>query len=197
MADTRDADDLQDDKIPVINLAEAPGEGLAWGRPRAVVYLWALCEFLLVTNPWQISSRVRVKALRQFGAEIGDGVIFRPRTRVKFPWKLHIGDRTWIGEGVWIHNQDHVHIGSDVVVSQETFITTGSHAHRRDMALVTRPIKINDGSWITSRCILLGGAYIGRSALVSPGTVVSGDVPANTIVAGPEAQPKGQRFSVI
>ena len=82
--------------IPVINLAEAPGERATWDRPRAVVYLWAIFELIFVTNPWQISSGLRVRVLRLFGAEIGSGVVFRPRTRVKFPWKLHVGDRSWI-----------------------------------------------------------------------------------------------------
>lgn len=182
--------------VPVINLADAPGEKTAWDRPKAQVYLWAIVELLLVTNPWQISSSLRIRALRLFGAEIGDGVIFRPRTRVKFPWKLHVGDRSWIGEGVWFHNQDHVHIGNDVVVSQETFLSTGSHAHRRDMALLTRPIVIGDGAWVTSRCIVLGGSDIGSSALIQPGTTVSGVVPANTIWGNTNAPgPLGPRFS--
>lgn len=178
--------------IPVINLSKAPGEREAWGRPALVVYLWAAVELLFVTNPWQISSGLRVRALRLFGAQIGDGVIFRPRTRVKFPWKLRVGDRSWIGEGVWFHNQDEVRVGHDVVISQETFLTTGSHAHRRDMALITRPITIEPGAWVTSRCIVLGGAHIGRSALVTPGTVVTGPVPGNTIWNGAVA---GTRFS--
>jgi putative colanic acid biosynthesis acetyltransferase WcaF len=179
-------------KIPVIDLSKAPGERQAWGRSALVVYLWAVFELLFVTNPWQISSGVRVRVLRLFGARIGKGVIFRPRTRVKFPWKLHVGDRSWIGEGVWFHNQDHVYIGHDAVVSQETFFTTGSHAHRRDMALITRPIHIEPGAWVTSRCVVLGGAHIGRSALVTPTTVVSGPVPANTIWNGSDL---GKRFA--
>lgn len=182
-------------EVPVINLAEAPGEKTAWDRPKAQVYLWALIELLLVTNPWQISSSIRIRALRLFGAEIGNGVIFRPRTRVKFPWKLHIGDRSWIGEGVWFHNQDHIYIGQDVVLSQEAFLTTGSHAHRRDMALITRPIRIEDGAWVTSRAVILGGATVGRSALVKPLTVVAGTVSPNTIVSGPEAVVVGTRFN--
>lgn len=167
--------------IPVIDLSKAPGERAAWDQPAWKVYLWALCELIFVTNAWQISSGLRIRVLRAFGAEIGNGVIFRPRTRVKFPWKLHIGDRSWIGEGVWFHNQDHIYIGHDVVISQETFLTTGSHAHRRDMALITRPIVISAGAWITSRCIILGGSEIGRSALVRPATRVGGVVPPNAI----------------
>jgi putative colanic acid biosynthesis acetyltransferase WcaF len=181
-------------EIPVISLAAAPGERAAWDRSVAVVYLWAIAELLLVTNPWQISSSIRVHVLRMFGAEIGRGVIFRPRTRVKFPWKLHIGDDSWIGEGVWFHNQDHIYIGHDVSISQETFLTTGSHAYRLDMGLLIRPIQIDEGAWITSRCIILGGAHIGRSALISPMTVVRGHVPAGNIVSGPEAKIVGDRF---
>lgn len=182
--------------IPVIDLSQAPGERAAWDRPAWVVYLWAVCELLFVTNPWQISSGLRIRVLRAFGAEIGEQVICRPRTRVKFPWKLHIGARSWIGEGVWFHNQDHIYLGHDVVISQETFLTTGSHAHRRDMALVTRPIHIAPGAWITSRCVILGGARVGRSALARPLTVISGEIPANAVISGPDASVIGARFTV-
>jgi putative colanic acid biosynthesis acetyltransferase WcaF len=166
----------------VIDLSRAPGERSSWGRPRWVVYAWAAMELVFVSNPWQVSSRLRVSVLRLFGAQIGEGVIYRPRTRVKFPWKLHVGDRCWIGEGVWIHNQDSVFIGHDVVVSQETMITTGSHALRRDMALLTKPTVIEDGAWITSRCLITGGVTIGASAVVEPMSLISRDIPAETIV---------------
>jgi putative colanic acid biosynthesis acetyltransferase WcaF len=178
----------------VINLAAAPGERAAWDRSKVVVYLWAIVELLLVTNPWQISSAIRVRALRLFGAEIGEGVVFRPRTRVKFPWKLRIGDRSWIGEGVWFHNQANITVGHDVVISQESFLTTGSHALRRDMALLTRPIIVEPGAWLTSRCIVLGGVTVGRSAVIGPGTVVDQDVPANAIVKSASTTVVGQRF---
>lgn len=168
--------------IPVIDLSKAPGERAAWDRPAWVVYLWAVCELLFVTNPWQISSGLRVIVLRAFGAAIGQHVVFRPRTRVKFPWKLTIGDRSWVGEGVWFHNQDSVTVGHDVVISQETFITTGTHAVRTDMSLRTRPIRISDGVWVTSRCVILGGVSIGRSAVIGPLTLVDKDVPANVIL---------------
>ena len=183
--------------VPVLNLATAPGERAAWSRPRSQIYLWDIAERLLVTNSWQISSRLRIAVLRKFGAKIGTNVTFRPRTRVTFPWNLTVGDNCWIGEGVWIHNQNHVSVGNDVVLSQETFITTGSHAHRRDMGLITRPVYIEDGAWITSRCVVLGGASVGRSAVVGPLTVVSGRIEANTVVQSPASAGQTSRFSDI
>lgn len=182
--------------ISVIDLSQAPGERAAWDRPTWVVYLWAICELLFVTNPWQVSSALRVRVLRAFGADIGEGVIFRPRTRVKFPWKLRVGARSWIGEGVWFHNQDHIRVGSDVVISQETFLTTGSHAHRRDMALITRPIEIDAGAWITSRCVILGGSRVGRSALIRPLSLVDGtEIPAGEVWGGSPLRFMRQRFT--
>ena len=54
-----------------------------------------------------------------FGARIGEDVLLRPRLRVRFPWKLTIGDRSWIGEGVWLRSQDQATIGSDARGSRE------------------------------------------------------------------------------
>ena len=183
-------------EVPVIDLSAAPGEHAAWDRPKFIVYLWAVVELLLVTNPWQVSSGIRVGALRLFGAKIGEGVVFRPRTRVKFPWKLSIGDRSWIGEGVWLHNQDEIWIGHDVVVSQEAFVTTGSHAHREDMALITRRVVIDNGAWVTTRVIISGGAIVPRNCVITPNSVVGmGDsLLENTIVRGNPAKSLGPRF---
>lgn len=188
--------DHDSNEVPIINLSDAPGEKMAWGKPSTIVYLWALTELLFITNPLQISSALRIRLLRLFGAKIGENVIFRPRTRVKFPWNLEIGDRSWIGEGVWIHNQDKISIGTDSVISQDTFITTGSHAHRKDMALITSPILIGSGTWITSKCVILGGSRIGQSCLVRPLSVVSGVYEANSVISGEYGVVVGKRFEV-
>lgn len=185
-----------DEPVRVIDLSKAPGARQAWDRPRWIVYLWALFELAFITNPFQISSGLRVRVLRLFGAEIGEGVLMRPRLRVKFPWKLSVGARSTFGEAVWIHNQARVEIGSDVDVSHDIFMTTGSHAFRTDMALVTLPIAIEDGVWITSRCMVLAGSHIGRSAVILPNTVVRGEVPAGILFGTPSGQVVGQRFGV-
>lgn len=183
-------------EIPVINLADAPGERQSWGRPAPVVFLWALFEIAFVTNPLQISSNLRVRILRLFGAKIGENVVFRPRTRVKFPWNLEIGDRSWVGEGVWIHNQDRVVIGSDAVVSQDAFLTTGSHRVRTDMGLITSPVSIEDGAWICTRAVVLGGCTIGRSAVLTPNSVLSANrvVPDGEIWGNPQASYISNRY---
>jgi putative colanic acid biosynthesis acetyltransferase WcaF len=172
---------MQDESnVRVIPLSEAAGAREAWSKPLIVLILWLLAEYFFVSNALQPSSRLRAAALRLFGAKIGKRVILRPRMRVKFPWNLEIGSDSWIGEGVWIHNQDKVQIGSNTCISQEAFITTGSHAFRGDMSLVTKPIVIESGVWICSRAIVTMGTHVGRSAVIGAGQTVSGIIPANT-----------------
>lgn len=185
------------ERVRVIDLSLAAGRREAWDRPAWHVYLWTAAELLLVTNPWQPSSKLRATVLRVFGAKIGEGVVLRPRLRVKFPWKLRIGDRSWIGEEVWLHNQAELTIGSDAVVSQGTFITTGTHDFRGDMSLLTRPVVIEDGVWITARCTVLSGSCVRRSALVLPGTVVRGEVPPASLYGGHPACVQGKRFNTL
>ncbi|ROS78678.1 acetyltransferase [Cellulomonas sp. PhB143] len=185
------------DEISVVPLRDVPPPELGPGRPLTVRLLWLLTERVFVTNSLQLSSRVRVAALRAFGARIGERVVFRPRTRVRFPWNLEIGNDCWIGEGVWISNRDKVLIEHDVVVSQESFITTGSHDVRSDMRVVTGPVTVRAGAWITTRCIVLGGVEIGRSAVVAPGNVISRHVAPGVIVKSPPSGATVPRFPEI
>jgi putative colanic acid biosynthesis acetyltransferase WcaF len=167
-----------------INLARAGPGNFKRTRSRFIEAVWIIVEFFLVSNPLQVSSRVRAGALRLFGARIGSNVIMRPRLRVKFPWNLEIGDNCWIGEGVWIHNQGLVAIEDNVVVSQEAFITTGSHDIHESMDLVIKPVIIRQGAWVTTRCIVLQGVEIGQNAILTPGSVANKSLPPASIYGG-------------
>jgi putative colanic acid biosynthesis acetyltransferase WcaF len=171
-----------------INLAGAGHGNFKRTRSRLVEALWIFVELLLVSNPLQVSSGVRIWALRCFGARIGTGLLMRPRLRVKFPWNLEIGDNCWIGEGVWIHNQDRVVIEDNVVISQEAFITTGSHDTRESMSLIIKPVVIRRGAWITTRCLILQGVEVGQNAIVTPGSVVNRSLPPEGMYGGNPAK---------
>jgi putative colanic acid biosynthesis acetyltransferase WcaF len=167
-----------------IDLSKAGPGDFERTRSRSFEALWMVVEFLLISNPLQVSSTLRVWALRLFGASIGTNVIMRPRLRVKFPWNLQIGDNCWIGEGVWIHNQGLVTIEDNAIVSQEAFITTGSHDIYRSMDLIIKPVVIRPGGWVTSRCIVLQGAEVGHNTVVTPGSVVRGFLLPNRVYGG-------------
>jgi putative colanic acid biosynthesis acetyltransferase WcaF len=173
---------------PPIDLSQAGNGEFSTGRSKLYIGLWLLVEWLFVTNSLQISSKIRIAALRAFGADIGAGVIMRQRIRIKFPWRLTIGPRCWIGEGVWIHNQGQLTIGADTVISQESFLTTGSHEIRSTMELVIKPVTIGSGVWVTSRCMVLSGVVIGDNAVILPGSVVDRSVDPQSIYGGVPAR---------
>lgn len=167
-----------------INLAGAGSGNFERTRSRLVEALWIIVEYLLVSNPLQVSPHLQQTALRMFGASIESNVITRPRLRVKFPWNLKIGANCWIGEGVWIHNQAPVIIEDNVIVSQESFITAGSHEVRESMDLVVRPVRIRRGAWITSRCVVLQGVEVGENTIVTPCSVVHKSLSSDNIYGG-------------
>jgi putative colanic acid biosynthesis acetyltransferase WcaF len=65
--------------------------------------------------------------LRLFGAKIGKKVIIRPSVKITYPWKLSIGDYSWIGDDVDLYTLGEIDIGNHVVISQRSYLCTGSH----------------------------------------------------------------------
>jgi putative colanic acid biosynthesis acetyltransferase WcaF len=63
---------------------------------------WYLVKvvFFLTAIPWP--SSLKAALLRRFGAQVGQGVVIAPRVNVHMPWKVTIGDHSWIGEEVFL-----------------------------------------------------------------------------------------------
>jgi putative colanic acid biosynthesis acetyltransferase WcaF len=97
---------------------------------------------------------------------------------IHWPWKLSVGEDSWIGAGAWLLNLEPITIGSDVCISQWALVCTGSH-HADDPTFEfdNAPITIEDGAWIAARSTILRGVTIGADSVVGAGTVVAKDVP--------------------
>jgi putative colanic acid biosynthesis acetyltransferase WcaF len=147
------------------------------GRGKAVQALW-FAVMNTVFAAWFCPARLRVAILRAFGARIGDGVLIRHRVRVLWPWKLSVGDNTWIGEGAWLLNLEPITIGANVCLSQEAMLCAGSHDHRAvDFGYRNAPIEVCDGAWVAARATVLAGVTVGRHSVVAAGTVLGRDLP--------------------
>jgi putative colanic acid biosynthesis acetyltransferase WcaF len=152
---------------------------------------WLLVQGLVVVR-WWCPVRLRVALLRAFGAEIADGVLIRHNVRVHWPWKLTVGRDTWIGDGAWILNLEPVRIGSDVCISQDVLLCTGSHDHRSPtFEFDNAPVEVADGAWVAARATVLRGVRVGRDAVVGATALVTSDVPDGAVVLAPRAEPAG------
>jgi putative colanic acid biosynthesis acetyltransferase WcaF len=126
---------------------------------------------------------MRCAILRRFGAQIGKGVLIRHGVTIQWPWKLSIGDNSWIGTGAELYNLDDIVIGSDVCVSQHVFLCTGSHDRfSPTFDFDNGPIVIEDGAWVCARSTVLRGVTIGANSVVGATSLVHRDVPPNSIV---------------
>lgn len=154
------------------------------GRPVWVEVLWTLTSMLTVASSLP-GSGPRIAILRAFGARIGTGVVIKPGVRVKFPWRLAIGDYSWIGEDSWIDNLAPVEIGAHVCVSQGSYLCTGNHDwSRKTFDLITAPITICSGCWLGAMSSVAPGVTIGSGTVVTMGSIVIADLPPNMICSG-------------
>lgn len=159
------------------SLAGFEGAGYHRGRSRRHQVVWYATQNL-VFGKWWFPARLRPALLRAFGARVGTGVLIRTGVKVHWPWKLTIGDDTWIGEGAWILNLEPVTIGHDVCISQEALICTGSHdRHSPTFEFDNAPVVVDDGAWVAARAMVLRGVHVGRDAVVAAGVVAHEDVP--------------------
>lgn len=163
------------------------GAGYDKGRGPAWQVAWLLVSGLVVVR-WWCPPAARVAILRAFGARIGRRVLIRHRVRIHWPWKLTVGDDSWIGEGVWILNLEPVSIGSDVCVSQEVLLCAGSHDRRSPtFEFDNGPITVGDGAWVAARAVVLRGVTIGEDSVVGATALVSTDVPPGAVVVAQRA----------
>jgi len=127
-----------------------------------------------------------------YGCEIGDntkiGTFVEIQKGAKIGRNCKISSHTFICEGVTI--QDNVFIGHGVTFINDAYprstTTTGALQTEADWQCI--PTVVEKGASIGSGTTLLCGITVGENAIVGAGSVVTRDVPPNTIVAGNPAR---------
>jgi putative colanic acid biosynthesis acetyltransferase WcaF len=144
-----------------------PGNKIKWA-------LWHITSSVFFINPLFPFSAFKVFLLRLFGARIGNGVVFKPRVAIKFPWFLEIGNNVWIGEAVWIENMGKVKIGNNCCVSQGAMLLTGNHNFKKtNFDLMIGDITLEDGVWIGAHAVVCPGVLCKSHAVLSVNSVAT------------------------
>lgn len=170
------------------NLAGFTGVGYTRGRGFIHQAVWVAVSNL-VFQRWWCPNQLRISLLRVFGAEIGADVIIRENVKVHWPWKLRIGQNSWIGDGAWILNLEPVTIGRDVCISQSVLICTGSHDYKSPtFEFKNRPIVLDDGVWLAARSTVLAGVRIGANSVIGATALVAKDVCEGSLIVAAVGQ---------
>lgn len=153
---------------------------LAWN-------IFAVFFFRLFVGP--VFRYYRSEVLRLWGAKIGRRCAVAASAHIWAPWNLEVGDYVAIGPRADIYNVDKIIMGSNITVSQGSYLCAASHDIRQlKKPLKTSPIKLEDSTWIGARAIVLPGVTIGEGAVVAAGAVVTKDVEPWTVVGGNPAK---------
>lgn len=155
---------------------------------------WYFTNIFFFITPLNPSSGLKSRLLRMFGARIGKGVVIKPAVNIKYPWKLTIGDNSWIGEKVWIDNLAEVYIGANACLSQGAMLLTGNHDYSRPtFDLMVKPIRLEDGVWIGAKALVCPGIHCQSHAVLAAMSVATKDLEPYTIYQGNPAVAVRQR----
>ncbi|HAS34888.1 MAG TPA: colanic acid biosynthesis acetyltransferase WcaF [Flavobacteriales bacterium] len=162
--------------------------------PKWKIALWYAVSMAFFRTAIPYSSRLKVGLLRMFGAKIGRGVIIKPSVIIKYPWKLSIGDHSWIGEQVWIDNLDEVTIGNHCCISQGAMLLCGNHNYKKPtFDLMIKPIVLEDGVWIGARCLVGPGVTAKEGAVLKANAHAFRSLENDAVYGLPELYHKGGR----
>jgi acetyltransferase-like isoleucine patch superfamily enzyme len=105
--------------------------------------------------------------------------------------EIVVGRNVFINQNCTIYDLGGVTIGDDVMIGPNVSIITVGHpihpAERRD-GVIGKPIVVERNVWIAAGAIVIGGVTIGENSVVAAGSVVTKNVPPNTLVGGNPAR---------
>lgn len=182
------------DAEPWMDLRKYDQSNFDRGRSNWIILLWWLVQAIAFPlTPHQLHAP-RIALLRLFGAKIGKGVVIRPTARFTYPWKVEIGDYSWIGDDVVLYSLDYIRIGRHSVISQECYLCTGSHDFQDPtFSLITAPITIGNGVWVATDSFVGPGVEIGANTIVGARSSVFRSLPAGQVCWGSPCRPHHPR----
>lgn len=138
--------------------------------------------------------------LHKLFAEVGKNV------RVNCPFHIDFGCHTYIGDDTVINlnctflDAADICIGSRVLIGPDVKIYTTYHptdsaerfapsADGNYFKTMAAPVRIDDDTWIGGNVTILPGVHIGRNVVIGAGSVVTKDIPDNTIAVGNPCKP--------
>lgn len=150
-------------------------------------------KFQNIANDVKLGKNVKIfEFVNLYGCEIGDnskiGAFVEIQKGAKIGSNCKISSHTFICEGVSI--EDNVFVGHNVTFINDKYprSTAADGQLQTEADWVCVPTFVKRGASIGSSATILCGVTIGENAIVGAGSVVTKDVPANTIVAGNPAR---------
>ncbi|WP_299021142.1 sugar O-acetyltransferase [uncultured Photobacterium sp.] len=130
--------------------------------------------------------------LRQLLGSIGEDSIVTPPFQCEFGKTIHIGNNTFLNMGVTMLDNTEIRIGNNVLIGPNAQFYTPTHSidhlSRRRWETTCKPITIENDVWLGGQVVICQGVTIGARSVVAANSVVTRDVPSDTLVGGSPAK---------
>lgn len=168
------------------------------GKNAIIVQLWWAIDCCLFKRSPQFMYKFRSYILKIFGAKVGKNVLIRPSATITYPWKLTIGDNSWIGDEAVIYNLGNIIIGENSVISQKTYLCAGDHDYNDPFFRIrSNEINIGDEVWIATDSFISPGVTINNGCVIGARSSVYKDMPAWQICYGSPCKPIKPRMKSL
>ena len=134
--------------------------------------------------------------LKLFGAKVAKSASIDRNCNIDFPWNFSIGNQSSIGENAWIYCLDKVIIGEKTCIGKDVYIISGTHElDDINFTLITKPIIIGNGVWVSTGSKLLPGITIKDFVVIGAFSIVLKDIKENEVWVGSPAKYLKHRFN--
>jgi acetyltransferase-like isoleucine patch superfamily enzyme len=145
-------------------------------------------------GPTMNEHLIRIGSRTLIGPDVTLSVGMWPDEDLGVDEVIRIGDRVNVGRRCAIVGRQRIDIGDDVTFAPDVYVT--DHNHRYDdpdtpvslQWVDSAPVGIGAGCWLGAGVVVLPGTTLGRNVVVAAGSVVRGDVPDHSVVAGVPAK---------
>jgi acetyltransferase-like isoleucine patch superfamily enzyme len=150
-------------------------------------------DFVCIAPDVKLGKDVKLsRFINLYGCEVGDntkiGAFVEVQKNARVGRNCKISSHTFVCEGVVI--EDNVFVGHNVAFINDSYprATTADGQMQTEKDWVVEKTLVKKGASIGSGVTILSRVIIGENAIVGAGSVVTRNVPDNTIVAGVPAR---------
>lgn len=145
-----------------------------------------LCRDYNDLRPSQMEQRNAL--LHRMLAEVKGDILIEQPFYCDYGYNIRVGRNFYANFNMVILDEAPVTFGDNVFIAPNCGFYTAGHpidAARRNRGLeYARPITVGDNVWIGAQVCVLPGVTIGSNCVIGAGSVVTRDIPANTVAAG-------------
>tara|TARA_B100000029_G_scaffold467429_1_gene503675 strand:- start:1799 stop:2266 length:468 start_codon:yes stop_codon:yes gene_type:complete len=137
---------------------------------------------------------IRVGADTMIGPFVSLSAGMGPKQELLSDRIVQIGNRVLIGRGSSIVGHFQITIEDDVFFGPNVYVTDQNHGFEDltipigKQSMPEEPVRIGAGSWIGTNTVVLPGVTIGTHVAVGAGSIVTSDLPDNSVAVGSPAR---------